>query len=473
MIDGSAYVILGALFLILIVLITVVIFVSKKKEQISETVSHLSSPKKSISSRDPFSYEQINDGTPLADEIPKSKVVKRRTQKRADEKTQKTVSNAHADILFDEKLPDSVQTWKPLKPVVQSHREHSTVIQAAAKGFLLREKVHKDIARCITACAIAKGYIERSKYEQEHEKFVLYRIEGHQVEQMRKEEKEKELKQLQDMKRQEEEKLIQQQEIEKTPELRQLEEIKRQEQEKARLEQAHRELQERIKKGKEKSDKIRLERKVKEEEKKRKLEEDEIARKKRKEALNKRRKEKEQQIEAQLSEELPLQEEIKAPTTEIDLSEFEKDLAYDTAYQIHFRIDPTQVLTLLPEEHKLTIDTLSVGKAQQWTFNEGGYVTSVKHPNLVLEIRNNVIQAGEKMIVDPSKRLSEDDDVINQTFDVVHSGFKEQETKFIRLTSNIKMILGQSVKVPGKLVLHVLNRETGMKNSWVFKALQK
>jgi hypothetical protein len=153
-----------------------------------------------------------------------------------------------------------------------------------------------------------------------------------------------------------------------------------------------------------------------------------------------------------------------------DLSLYSKELAYDIEYTIHFRCNPGLVLTL--DNNRIMLATIDPNMSQQWICDDSGCIVSVQSPSTVLEIRNNVIQPGQKQDIDHNRKYEEDEDVVSQAFDVVNAPFGEEESKFIRLRQNNKMILGQSAKVTEKLVLHVLNKEKALQNSWLFERKQ-
>jgi hypothetical protein len=224
--------------------------------------------------------------------------------------------------------------------------------------------------------------------------------------------------------------------------------------EKQRLEAAHRELQAKLNE----QERARQERQAQEQERKRKREEEALRRQQEQKECSKRKDRKSIEIEPQKKASL---------LPPCDTSLFQNELEYDKMYQIHFRFDSTLLLTL--DQDKIILAPDLSAETQRWLFTEHGYIRSVHQPNIVLEIRNNVIRAGEKMQIKYEREYDEHEDVITQEFDVVHTGFAEKETKFIRLKRNNKMILGQSVKSPEKLVLHVLNYEKGLRNTWLFK----
>ncbi|KAL0482044.1 ApaG [Acrasis kona] len=156
---------------------------------------------------------------------------------------------------------------------------------------------------------------------------------------------------------------------------------------------------------------------------------------------------------------------IKSPTLDCALDDiFEGQISYDEPYHVQ-HVDK-RLLTLC-DNNKVTLSTKresQIGK-QTWMFDSKGYIRSHSDNDVVLEVRNGQVQGG--IVVTKTEERSEDDDIIEQNFNVTYINTSTgSEDKLINLGNNNKLIVGESKRVNGKLVLHVVNKESSIQCTW-------
>jgi hypothetical protein len=155
------------------------------------------------------------------------------------------------------------------------------------------------------------------------------------------------------------------------------------------------------------------------------------------------------------------------------VNESDVELDHDTAYTVTFAnqhrvlslIDGNKVMLMSPIRNR------SNSTHQEWIVTDEGCVQSCQDPNLVLEIRNSVVQCSHRVPL--KEEMDENDDIVSQQFDIVYVDTnKSTAEKYIRLKKNRKMILGESRRIENKLVLHVLNHDNAKNHKWLFRKVK-
>jgi hypothetical protein len=148
--------------------------------------------------------------------------------------------------------------------------------------------------------------------------------------------------------------------------------------------------------------------------------------------------------------------------------ESEEELKHDIPYFLNFA-EQDRLLTLVDENKVLLKSPMkAANKSQQWIVTDDGYIQSCSDPEKYLEIRNSVVQCNKKAPV--KAEMDENEDIVSQLFDIVYTDpHKNTVSKYIRLRKNRKMVLGASRRVDSKLVLHILNNESGKSQKWFLR----